>query len=239
MRKLLFALIFLGLFFLSATFAKAALVTVDEKGEVVWKVLSYQDQLALSVPEKGEMEIKKIAAKASSNNSITLKKEDGKVLLGVGENGEKLDVTDWNDDLVEIEERGDVKKIKISLQDNKFAIEQDGAVALTEFPINVDPKENELSLVTDSGSIFLSVLPREAAETALRSRFINRLVQEKMEVSQRELGVLSYMVNGEKVINIFNITDYAIPVKAYVSTSTGEILFVDQPTWLKLFGFFL
>lgn len=240
MKKLLFATLFLSLFFIFPSWVNAELITITGEGEVVLNVLSYQDQLALGVPERQDLTINKLAADVSSDdNFISLKKEEGKMFLSVGEGDNRLDVTNWNEDLVEIEEKADVKRIQISVKDERFAIEQDGVTALTEFPININPKENELSLTTDSGSIFLSVLPKEAAETALRSRFVTRISQNEVEISQKDLGVLAYVIKGEKVIKLLNVVNYSVPVTTHVSTSTGEVLSVDQPTWLRIFGFLL
>jgi hypothetical protein len=108
---------------------------------------------------------------------------------------------------------------------------------MTDFPINIRPKENELSVTTDSGAIFLSILPIEAAESALRSRFISRVSKKGIYLSEEEVGVLAYQVEGEKVFNFFNLFEYSIPVTTHVSASTGEILAVKGPEWFKIFSF--
>lgn len=220
---------FLVLFFLSISSVDASLVVVDSEGKVIWKVLSSQDPLALDIAERGEIEVKKVAA-GEASTSIALKKEGENFFLN------DLEVTNWNDNLVEIEERGEVKKILIGTQGDKFTIEQNGIIAMTDFSINIRPRENELSVTTDSGAIFLSILPIEAAESALRSRFISRVDKKGIFLSE-EVGVLAYRIEGEKVFNFFNLFEYSIPVTAHVSASTGEILAVKGPEWFKIFSF--
>ncbi len=221
---------FLVLFFLSTSPVDASLVVVDSEGKVIWKVLSSQDPLALDIAERGEIEIKEVVA-GETSTSIALRKEGEKFFLN------DLEVTNWNDSLVEIEEREEVKKILIGTQGDKFTIEQNGIIAMTDFPINIRPKENELSVTTDSGAIFLSILPIEAAESALRSRFISRVNKKGIYLSEEEVGVLAYRIEGEKVFNFFNLFEYSVPVTAHVSASTGEILAVKGPEWFKIFSF--
>lgn len=188
--------------------------------------------MALGVDKTTSLEVKATAEEDLDNNArIAVRRQDGKIYLN------EFDVTDWPESLVEIEERGEVQKATISVMGEQFAIEQGGIMALTDFPITIDPVVNELSLTTPSGSIFLAVLPVEAVESALRSRFVNRLPEKKVFLKEEEIGVLAYTINGEKVLDIFGILEYKIPVTARVSASTGEILKVEGPEWFKIFGF--
>jgi len=207
----------------------AALVAVDNNGDTVWNVLGEQDALALGIADRGDINITGSATDETS--SLALKKEGDKLFLN------DLDVTDWDKDLVEIEERGDVKKITIGREGNQFTISQNGVVALAQYPINIRPRENEFSITTSSGSVFLSVLPFDAVESALRSRFMTRLPEKKILLIEGETGVLAYEVPGEKVFNILNMIEYPISVTARVSVSTGEILSIEGPEWFKVFGF--
>ena len=108
---------------------------------------------------------------------------------------------------------------------------------MAQYPINIRPRENEFSITTSSGSVFLSVLPFDAVESALRSRFMTRLPEKKILLIEGETGVLAYEVPGEKVFNILNMMEYPISVTARVSFSTGEILSIEGPEWFKVFGF--
>lgn len=232
MKKVVFLLVFLALFLFLVTPVKAeSLMVIDNNGNVIWRVLSAQDSIALKAPER-DIDVTRVASSEIGDDSlILLEKKDEKFYLN------DLDVTDFGDDLVEIEERGEVNRLVIGIDGSSFTIEQNGVVAATEFPITIDPKRNELALKTESGSVFLSVLPIEAAESALRSRFISRLADNKVTLTERTFGILSYTIGGEKVLNVFNLFDYKIPVTAHVSASTGEILSIDGPEWFKIFSF--
>jgi hypothetical protein len=226
-KKLVFLFSLIFCFFLFASDTQASLVKIDKNGEVIWQVLSSEDSLALGIAERGKIEVKDIAGDSAATN-IALKREGDKLFLNV---------TTWEDSLVEIEERGDVKKVTIGKEGDKFTIEQNGVVAITDFPIIIRPRENELSVTTESGSVFLSVLPIEAAESALRSRFLSQIPEKKMFLVENESGTLAYKISGEKVLNILNMIEYPIPVVADVSVSNGEILAIEGPEWFRIFGF--
>src|SRR3989344_7725394 len=113
---------------------------------------------------------------SDTNAKVSLSKLDGKVALDVSsELGQKsLDVTNYQDEIVEIEERPEVERFTISLSEGKFIIDQGGILAETYFTINIEPKTAELTLETPPGFRYLSILPREAVETILRAKTINR-----------------------------------------------------------------
>ena len=241
MRKLLILPVFILCFFLSATLVNASLIVVDKEGEIVWKVLSSNDSLSLGIPQRDYLEVKDITAGViSADAKVSLTKKDGKISLTiVTEQGEKsLDVSDWQDELIEIEERGEAQRLVIGILGDKFSLRQKGVLAVTEFPINIDPALAELSLSTPSGRRYLTLLPLEAVETALRAKVINRLPQgENLQITEETGGELAYLITGERVINLFNFFEYVVPVRTKVSALTGEILSVEQPTWLRIFGF--
>lgn len=234
--------LFLLLFFLSSSVVAASLVTVKNDGEIVWAVLSSQDEVALEIPRRDFLEVKDISAgtKPSSDVKISLTRTTDGVLLKVESDLEEkeLDVTGYSDGLVEIEERAQSRQVRIGLDQDKFSIEQEGVVALTEFPLMIDSESAELSVVTISGTKYLSVLPLQAVESTLRSQVINRFSRgQRIPLVEGEHGELTYVIQGHRSINIFNLFNHKVPVSTYVSASTGEILSVDQPTWLKILGF--
>lgn len=235
--SLILALVFLSL---ATTTALASLVVVDSKGKVIIKVLSVEDSVELEIPRRDFLEIKDIADETPDPEAkISLAKIDGKVSLKVStSSGEKsLDVTSYKEEIVEIEERPEVERLTISVFGDKFRIGQKGVYAETDYQINIDPKSAGLTLATPSGFRYLSVLPKEAAETILRSRVVNRIGAGSVISLSEHSGELYYEVAGERVINVFNIFEYPVPVSARVSASTGAILSVEQPTWLKVLGF--
>lgn len=236
-KSLLFALLFL--FFLFPRTAFASLIVIDKDGEVIWKVLA--SETTLGIPRSSEIIVKNVAGSASQANSlVSLLRENGKVMLSVKEgNQEKsLDVTQIGGEIVEIEERPQARKVKIGVLGEKFLIEEDGTLALTDFPIKVDPKRAEVSVVTGTGSRILPFLPKEALEVAIRAKSITELKQgHTMELAEGGLGELTYEIPGQKTINLVNLLKFQVPVTTSISALTGEVLSIEQPAWLRVFGF--
>jgi hypothetical protein len=238
--KALSFLVLLLAFFLTASSAQASLVTIGSEGKVILNVLSVEDSIELEIPRRDYLQVKNIVAGTPDPDAIiSLARVDGKVKLNVlTKSGEKsLDVTNYKEEIVEIEERPELERLTIAIQNDKFTIEQKGITAVTDFAINIDPQTAGLTLETPSGFRYLSILPRQAVETLLRSKVINRIASGSRISLAEYSGELFYEVTGERVINLFNIFDYRVPVSARVSASTGEILTVEQPTWLRIFGF--
>ena len=240
MKKFVSFFLFLLIFHFSATNVEAGLVTINKEGKVIVNVLSYSDKLSLEISEKSELDISKVANEPSEEgDTLSLYKEGERISLKIiGEDEIKnLDITGWENEIVEIEEREDSSKLRILLVDGKFAIEQNGFVATTEYPIDVDAKNNNLSLITPTGSVHLSILPLGAAETLLKSKTLTTVTDASLV--EKEAGKLVYEISGEREINLFNIFKYSVPVSAQISVLTGEILFVDQPVWLKAISILL
>lgn len=239
MKKTPLFLFTIGLFlFIFAKGVHASIVTVNSDGKIIFNVLA--DQIALNVPQKSNLEVKDVASAGSATNeNISIKKEGDKVMLLVGQGSTQktFDVTNKSEDLVTLEERANTKRINITTKDGKFAIVQNEVAGVTDYPIEIDPQKDELSVVTPSGGIFLAILPTDAAESALRSKYLSKITDKNMDISEQKTGILSYAVKGEKTINLFNLINYGVPVTTYISTSTGEVLTVDQPTWLRVVGF--
>ncbi|OGM61565.1 hypothetical protein A3A52_02870 [Candidatus Woesebacteria bacterium RIFCSPLOWO2_01_FULL_39_14] len=224
---------------LSPSFVSASLLVVKNDGEVTWNVLSEEDNLALDIPTHSYLEVKKAAEVAPSPTSVvTLSRQNGKISLLVDSGNERreLDVTNWQEDLLEIEERAETQKLKVGIEGEKFSLEQEGIIALTSFPVTVDSKTANLSVQTSSGQKFLSIFPREAVDALLRTKLVNKIVNPRIEVVE-ENRQLQYVVAGEKVFNILGLLDYSIPITSYISASTGEILSIDSPTWFKYVKF--
>lgn len=229
------------LFFSSVNYAHASLVHIALDGKVTVNVLGTEDSV-LSIPKKESLQINDIAASDVPNHaSVSLSETDGKINLNVAtDDGQRnLDVTNYKDNLIEIEERDKAQKVQISLIDGRFSIEQNGVIALTDFPININPKNAEISVTAPSGIRYLAILPDEAYRGLLKAKIISTLGGNKLTISEGEKGELSYVVPGQKVINLFNLFSYPIEVRTTVSASTGEVLSVDEPVWLKVLNLFL
>lgn len=217
-------------FVLSNNPVSAALVNIDNKGQVIWQVLG--DSTNLPIPKPSQLEVKSVADnKAAFNNQIALTNENGKITL----NG--MDVTNLNQSLIEVEQRGNANDLKIAASGNMFNIEEQGITAQTLFPITVDPIKNELSVKTNSGDRLLSILPYEATLSVIRANIINKVNSNQIKLAESTSGILEYSVSGIRNINLFNVAKIEVPVTSNVSASTGEILKVDEPQWLKFFGF--
>lgn len=237
-----FSLLLSAFFLLSSVLpVSASLVVVKESGKIIYNVLSSEKAVGLEVPSTGELSAREIVTGLSDPTSkVTLMKSDGKVTLNVSSSlGERsLDVTDYNDQVVEIEERPEVQRVLIGVLGDKFTIDQQGVRAVTGFEIDVDSESARLSLITQSGSKYLAVLPRQAVDTTLRAKYISHIDKNnQISIIEQNGSDLSYEISGDKLLNIFNILEYPVPVKVWVSASTGEILSVEQPVWLKVFGF--
>lgn len=219
MKKLVASsLIFSFLFLFSAADAKASFVTVTNQGEIVWNVLS-----------SSNIEVKSTAV-ATDTSALSLRNESGKFYLN------NIDVTSIdNQDLINIEERADARKIVIGVSGDQFSLNEGGVTALTLYPIKVDAKERKLSVKTSQGETFLQVLPKEAVDVAVRSRFITQNTQ-NLHISDYEDEVV-YKVDGEKVFDVLGMVSFSVPVTAYVSVSNGKIVNIGGPEWFKIFGF--
>ncbi len=242
MKKIILATIFGFLIFVSANSPLyAALVTIDKNGEIIWNVLSEEDSQEIDIPQHSSIEIKKAAEMTPAPSSVvTLSKTDQKISLVVSANNEtkELDVSKEDVSLVEIEERANVQKLAIGIKDGKFTLKQKGVLAETEYPVNIDSKTANLSLITPSGQRFISIFPLQAVESALRTKLMSRLSGRALNLFERDRE-LQYSVQGEKVFDFFKMYDYPIPVTFFVSASTGEILGLDAPLWFKVIGYLL
>ncbi len=236
-----FSSLSLAIIFLASSFsfAQASLLVIEKDGRVEWKVLSATDENNLSIPKPSSLAINSVADSGDNNESIILlAKDNDKLNLTYSSNDSKkeLDVTGWKEDIVEIEERPEVQKVKISVQDGKFSLRQKGISAITEDQVTIDSKTAELSIKTESGNKFLSVLPYDAVQNVLKVKVISELDGNKIDILE-ENGNLAYKIAGNKVINFFNFYFYKIPVDSYVSASTGAILKIDSPTFYKYLNF--
>lgn len=230
--SLLFSLLIVGR-------VDASLVTVTKEGEVVVNVLA--SETTLSAPSSSSLEIKEIKpSNEGVTSGVSLSNENGKIALNiVTSDGEKnLDVTGLGGDLIEVEERPEVNKVKIGFINGQFAIVQEEIVALTNFPININPENAKISLSTPSGLRYLSIFPKDAYVSGLRAKTLSKL-KEGTNLTIIEAGgkELQYQLTGEKTLNLFNLISLDVPVGVTISAFNGEVVNIDQPIWLKVLGF--
>lgn len=211
-------------FILNTSVVSAALVTVNQDGQVIWQVLGTETN-NLKIPPKPEIKIKSLSQEISLNN------ENEKIIL----NG--MDVTSLKENLVEIEARANTNDLKISGNNGQFGIEENGITANTSFPITIDPAKNELSVETSSGNRLISVLPYEAVVTLMRNNLLDNVKENNITLAESSKGELQYEIKGIKNVNLFNVMTLNANVNSIVSASNGEITKIDEPQWLKFFGF--
>lgn len=239
MKKLFTLIIVLfSVFSLSVRQVDASLLVVTPDGQLVWNVLSDETSFSLDTPRHSSIEVKKVGAEDGKKDSlISLKREEGKISLIVSSDNEirELNVTENQKELVEIEERPETQKLAIGIVGDKFSLKQKNILALTSYPIEIDAKSAKLFVMTSKGNEFLSILPLQAIESALRSRLISQTAG-SLEIIEHVEG-LGYKIEGTKVFNLLNVFEYSIPVTAFVSASTGEILQIDSPTIFKYLDF--
>jgi hypothetical protein len=241
MKKFFLVFAFSVLFILSTSSVRAGLITIESDGEVVWNVLADETSLTAEIPRSSYIEIKDAAkTKPGKDSKLLLTQKDGKVSLAVeGEGYEKeLDVTSWEDDLIEIEERPESQSMRIRLEDNGFGLVQKGIKALTDYPVSVDAKESKIFLSTSTGKRTLSVLPFQAVQSLYKAKVITNLQGDSIDLVEED-GSLNYVVSGEKYVNLFNVYQYPVLIKAKVSATTGEVENVEAPVWYQVLGYFL
>lgn len=216
----------------------AQVVTVNQNGGITWNVLADETSIGLNTQSSSSIEIKKVGGEnVTTNPTVSLSKEAGKVNLMVVSGGETKDVSipDGDKSLVEVEERPQIQKITIGLKGDKFILTQQNVSALTDYPLRVDASSARLSITTPSGDQFLSVMPYEAVRIILRSRLISR-VDGSLEIMEENTKP-SYKITGAKIFNFFNLYSYSVPITAYVSTLNGEVVSIDSPSWFKVLKF--
>lgn len=237
MNKYFLATVFSVVFFsFSASTADAALLTLTDKGELYWNVLGLTDEI-----EKSALEIKKIADNINPNKieSVALINESGKIFVRFGDEEDKVDVTEYSEDIVEIEQTDSPSKVFIEATQSGFAIKQRGITAETSFPIKIDSTENKVTVETPTGTKLLSTLPYEAVRLLTNSNLISEVPNGEVNIIEKEQGEITYEVNGKKYITLFKILSFEVPIKAEVSATSGNVVNLDQPVWYALVGYFL
>ena len=241
MKRLSVLLLSCMFLFASIQTAEGAIITVNKDGEVIWNVLSMQDEL-LSDREVEDFSVRQVAQMNNAGNDlINIRSDEGKIKLSVGsgDSVKEIEVNSEEDTLIEIEERPSTQKLTIGKSNGKFTINQGFTSVTTELPIKVNPMTARLSLETSSGESFLYILPRDAVRSVLRSKVATQVKNnETIELTESE-DKLVYKIPGEKLIPILSFYNYTFDVQSYISAQTGELVSVDAPTWYKIFGFLI
>ncbi|MEK7182906.1 MAG: hypothetical protein AAB694_02005 [Patescibacteria group bacterium] len=293
MKKILITsiLLFLALIAFTKT-SHATFLVIDEQGNLVWQVLSEgsngernnedksgssSSSSSSSTPkpeeedEGGEgearLEVRTTNRGPGANTGIQvrIRTEEGRVRLEVSTpSGQtEMDVTDIEGDIVRVREREEEQEIRIRARNGRIEIRQRGVGALTNFPVNVNPETNELTVTTPSGTKVVAILPSVAVANILQSNIMDRIltsltpspspatspeptsaseageleeVEQEIELEE-EGGVVVFKIRGIKDARFLNIFPTQTPVTALVSAQTGEVLSLVRPWFLDLFGF--
>jgi hypothetical protein len=215
----------------SSNASASGIVSINEKGEILVTVLSAQIEDALTNKEGTETEVKIVDSKKLNlaDPGVGIYEGDGKISMAVLSEGnyKEFDVSDVKGNIVEIEQRQTLPKMVISAEGGEFSLKQGIYTAKTSYPIEVDAKSSRFSLTTQKGKEFVSVLPVEAVESAVRSGFITRATEEPLTFSETKEN-LSYEIKGEKIFNVLNLKELKLPVTIEVSVADGRILAVDS-----------
>lgn len=230
------SLILAGILLLTtSTPASASLIKIMPNGNLALNVLG------LSVEKPASLEIKELALGDESDAVVAFSKNaEGKISLTITSDNanSQFDVTNYQEEIVEIEERKEASRVSISQEGGEFVLRQKDVAAKTTYPLSINPKSAEITVSTPSGARYLAVLPYAAYETAVKAQAISGLEKDgRMEIKEGEDGVLAYIIPGEKTLDLFNIIEYKVPIKASISASTGEVVLIDAPSWYRILGF--
>lgn len=237
MRRLFMATSLFLIFMLHSTDALfAAVVKVKNSGEVIWNVLPAFDEAGIDAPERLSVTSIAKAQNSSESAEVSLINKSGKVELSVNDrNGSKYaDVTNYDSEVVEIEQYDFPKKISISVSGEGFIVKESSVSAFTEFPITVNPDDKRISLTTKTGQQYLSILPSEALRQVIQGQVIDVVDGDLVLNDNVTTGQVEYVIFGKKTFNILNIYRHEIPIAANVSAIDGKVVFVDQPIWLPI-----
>ena len=227
-------IVLLVVFFLwSSSRVDASFLVVESDGAVQINVLGTQS-MELDVPQNESLSVRSDISAIQKDSLVLLTKRDSDIFVSLeNEKGTKeYDVSSIEGSIVEIEERPEVTKLLISAHDNIFSIEEAGLVAQTEYEIVIDTKKARVLLDTPSGTRFLSLSPREATQTILRANTVTSFDTKKgVWIVENETHDLTYKVEGEKDIPLFNVYTYKVPVTVYISALTGAVTRVEEPQW--------
>ncbi|EKD62575.1 MAG: hypothetical protein ACD_52C00122G0004 [uncultured bacterium] len=233
MRRILPSILLFVFVFVSSgsSVFSSGLVLITKKGEVIVNVLGVtnEDKLKIVNVKSGAVDT---VFSDNAQVSLTLSGQGVTVDIKSKDDSKTLDAASWGEEIVEVEERGDVKKISIQKQNSSFLISQGDVNAKTNFPIVIDSLRGELSVITGTGSRHILRYPQEVTEALKNAKIVS--VYDDVNITENDKGELLYEVTGKKAIRILGLFDIKGNVDVDVSASTGEVLKVDEPLWLKV-----
>jgi len=224
----------------STTTSFAAVVTVDEAGSVFWNVLPAYDEVDTS-PQPDSLEVKNVAINGttSDKSKISLTNNSGIIELIVNDGNitKEAEITNFDQEIVEIEQKELPKRISIVASGNGFLLKEQNVTAFTSFPITVEPEEKRIIVGTPSGQQYLKELPSDVLTQAIKGQIIDVVGDGYLVITSGDQGQVYYLIEGMKTLNILNIFRYEVPVSANISASDGKVISIQQPFWLPIASF--
>ena len=230
------SLLAFSMFLISAVEAQAALVNVDVNGIPSWSVLSYE----VETGEEKNVEVRSVVNREAinPNTKIALTRDEGQVLLTVDE--EEIDISGYESEIVEVEEIDIPKRVAILANNDGFSIQQRGVTANTEFPITVNTPEKKISVQTDSGIRYLSILPYDAVIQIVRANIIKDLSEgDSVTLVENEDGEVVYRIKGKNDLNVLRFVDLSVDILVEISALDGKVVEVEKPLWYAIADFLI
>lgn len=218
----------------------AQILIVRNNGEIDYKVLSFSDEIKPEIPKSSNFDVKQSPAVSTAEKpTIALTRNGESVNVLVDEYGSKKEflINKSTDVILELEERPETSKLEIGYKDGFFTLIQNNFTAYTNFAIKIDAVNARLTVSTERGERIVSIMPNSAIQYLVKSKVINKVSENRLELIEKD-SELVYQVSGERLLNIFDLYKYPIEVNSFVSASTGEIVLVEAPVWLKVINNF-
>ena len=237
MNKNVLILTIFVLFLSSSTSAYAeAFITVKQDGTVVKNVLGEETDDATTI-------VKSVAGTVISKVAeVVISKVDDKVQVALGgDDSSKTHIFEGSTKpIVEVEKDIPSKKLSVVKLESGFGIQEGGVTATTHYEVKIDPDAKSVTLTTATGERTLGVLPSDAMQTIVRANIVSSVPSDgTIEITENDTGELQYAIHGVKDVALFNVAEVKVPVVSYVSATNGQVTHIDEPKWLRIFGFLL
>lgn len=158
-------------------------------------------------------------------------------------NRQKNELKQENSGNTENEAANELEKegIKIATEGGQPIFARNRIAARVNFPLSVDPLTNSLIVTTPAGQKTVTVLPDKAVQNMLNNGIISQVASPSANEETKNLGSLNgmvdledrnnemvYKVPGVKTSKIFGLIPVSMPVTAYVSAQTGNLVTKEQ-----------
>lgn len=180
--------------------------------------------------EKNKLKIKL----DSRGGSFELENEDGKLKIKAKEkNGTEFELeSETLDDINELLREEGISVATSS--GNSLRIRRGRFEAQTHFPLSINPTTNTLTVTTPAGVKDVAVLPDQAVENLLRSKFIDRVALGTALENPTgiKLGLLGsnpvFQILGSDDQKLLGLLPISIKKTSFVSAEDGTVVKIDQ-----------